>query len=60
MQELVQGFVLASPLQLATMTARLASGLILQPRMLNMIDNKSTFINENQKLNFKTEHLKSY
>lgn len=39
------------------MTARLASGLILQPRMLNMIDNKSTFINENQKLNFKTEHL---
>ncbi len=27
-------------LQLATMTARLASGLIVQPRMLNMIDNK--------------------
>jgi len=52
-----QGFLLASPLQLATMTARLASGLILQPRMLNMIDNKSTFINGNQKLNFKTEHL---
>ena len=52
-----QGFVLASPLQLATMTARLASGLIVQPRMLNMIDNKATFINHASKLDFKTEHL---
>ena len=35
-----QGFVLASPLQLATMTARLASGNQIEPRLLNMFDNK--------------------
>ncbi|MBM2574754.1 penicillin-binding protein 2 [Jannaschia sp. Os4] len=33
-----QGFVLASPLQLAVMTARLASGLEVEPRMVRSID----------------------
>ena len=33
-----QGFVLASPLQLAVMTARLASGLQLAPRLVKSVD----------------------
>ena len=33
-----QGFVLASPLQLAVMTARLASGLEVRPRLVREID----------------------
>ena len=53
-----QGFVLTSPLQLATMTARLASGLAVQPRLLNMIDNQPTFMSGAQKLDFSPKHLK--
>jgi penicillin-binding protein 2 len=33
-----QGYVLASPLQLAVMTARLATGRIIQPRLVHTID----------------------
>ncbi len=33
-----QGFVLASPLQLAVMTARLGTGKIVNPRLVNTID----------------------
>ena len=33
-----QGFVLASPLQLAVMTARLASGLALDPRLIKSVN----------------------
>jgi penicillin-binding protein 2 len=33
-----QGFVLASPLQLAVMTARLASGLEVRPRLVKSVD----------------------
>ena len=33
-----QGFVLASPLQLAVMTARLASGLEVRPRLVRAVD----------------------
>lgn len=33
-----QGFVLASPLQLAVMTARLATGRSISPRLINTID----------------------
>ncbi|PSL22171.1 penicillin-binding protein 2 [Shimia abyssi] len=33
-----QGFVLASPMQLAVMTARLASGLELQPRLVKSVN----------------------
>jgi len=35
-----QGFVLASPLQLAVMTARLATGLAVSPRLVRGIDGK--------------------
>ncbi len=37
-----QGFVLASPLQLATMTARLASGRAVVPKLLKSIDGVET------------------
>lgn len=33
-----QGFVLASPLQLAVMTARIATGLAIEPRLIRAID----------------------
>ena len=33
-----QGYVLASPLQLAVMTARIASGKVIQPRLIRAID----------------------
>jgi len=35
-----QGYVLASPLQLAVMTARIASGTAVAPRLIRMIDGK--------------------
>lgn len=37
-----QGFVLATPLQLATMTARLASGRAVSPRLIKAIDGVET------------------
>ncbi|GIT90778.1 peptidoglycan glycosyltransferase [Jannaschia pagri] len=36
-----QGFVLASPLQLAVMTARLASGLSISPRLVRSVDGQA-------------------
>lgn len=41
-----QGFVLASPLQLAVMTARIASGRALEPRLIRSIDGKREEIPE--------------
>ena len=35
-----QGYVLASPLQLAVMTARLATGLMVEPRLVREVDGK--------------------
>ena len=35
-----QGYVLASPLQLAVMTARIATGVMVQPRLVREIDGK--------------------
>ncbi|GHA45637.1 peptidoglycan glycosyltransferase [Amylibacter ulvae] len=35
-----QGFVLASPLQLAVMTARIASGMKIEPRLINLYNNE--------------------
>jgi len=52
-----QGFVLASPLQLATMTARLASGTQIEPRLLNMFDNKITEVRGAEPLGLSTSHL---
>jgi penicillin-binding protein 2 len=52
-----QGFVLASPLQLATMTARIASGTQIEPRLLNMFDNKLTKVSGTEELDFNPVHL---
>lgn len=52
-----QGFVLASPLQLATMTSRLAAGTQIEPRLLNMFDNKVTDVVGTQALEFNPVHL---
>ncbi|MCI2399346.1 penicillin-binding protein 2 [Aliiroseovarius subalbicans] len=42
-----QGFVLASPLQLAVMTARIASGTAIEPRLVRAIDGVETPIKGN-------------
>lgn len=42
-----QGFVLASPLQLAVMTARIASGTAIEPRLVRSIDGVETPIKGN-------------
>ena len=39
-----QGFVLSSPLQLAVMTARLATGRDIKPRLINTVDGINTTI----------------
>ncbi len=52
-----QGFVLASPLQLAVMTARLATGTMIEPRMINMYDNTITPVNGVEPLGLKSSHL---
>ncbi|MEZ8006588.1 MAG: penicillin-binding protein 2 [Amylibacter sp.] len=52
-----QGFVLASPLQLAIMTARLASGSQIEPRIINMFDDKQTKIKGISPLSFDPAHL---
>ena len=41
-----QGYVLTSPLQLAVMTARLATGRAVQPRLVRSIDGKETPVAE--------------
>ena len=53
-----QGFVLASPLQLAIMTARLASGSQIEPRIINMFDDKQTKIKGISPLSFDPAHLR--
>lgn len=47
-----QGYVLSNPLQLAVMSARMASGKSVQPRLLYFDKNPKA-----EKLNFSTEHL---
>src|SRR4029078_3651586 len=49
-----QGYVLINPLQLAVMPARLASGKLLQPRLLIAKHDKAP-----PPLNFEPEHLHS-
>lgn len=39
-----QGFVLSSPLQLATMAARIASGRAIKPKLLKSVDGVETFV----------------
>jgi len=54
-----QGFVLASPLQLAVMTARLASGKAIVPRLIKTINGIETDIAEAPSLGINPEHLKA-
>tara|TARA_R110002096_G_scaffold119038_8_gene257809 strand:+ start:14203 stop:16083 length:1881 start_codon:yes stop_codon:yes gene_type:complete len=52
-----QGDVLTSPLQLATMTARLATGLQIEPRLLNMFDNKLSPVKEARSMGLNPQFL---
>ncbi len=52
-----QGFVLASPLQLAVMTARIASGLAVTPRLLRAIDGQDVPLPEVPPLDVNPAHL---
>ena len=52
-----QGFVLASPLQLAVMTARLASGRAVEPRLLKSVNGVETPLNAGAPLPFKASNL---
>ncbi len=52
-----QGYVLASPLQLAVMTARLASGHNIRPRMIRSIDGIETSDNSHEPLQINKAHL---
>ncbi|MGR3659678.1 MAG: penicillin-binding protein 2 [Paracoccaceae bacterium] len=52
-----QGFILASPLQLAIMTARIASGRVIVPRLIKSIDGIETEIKGGEPLDIAPEHL---
>lgn len=52
-----QGFVLASPLQLAVMVSRIASGKKINPRLLNMQDNITLPNQEAEPLEISKKHL---
>lgn len=53
-----QGYVLTSPLQLAVMTARLATGRAVRPRLVHMIDNRPVPVPEAPDLGIDPEHLR--
>lgn len=52
-----QGYVLTSPLQLAVMTARLASGKAVAPRLVRMVNGQEIPTPEATPLDFAPEHL---
>ncbi len=52
-----QGYVLTSPLQLAVMTARIASGKAVVPRLVHMIGNETVPIVEPAPLGLQSSHL---
>lgn len=52
-----QGFTLASPLQLAIMTARIATGTSIEPRLINTVGETLEPIKGNTPLDFDSEHL---
>ena len=54
-----QGFVLASPLQLAVMSARIASGTKISPRLVNAIDNTPQPVKGREPLEVAPEHLEN-
>ncbi|MFA8386579.1 MAG: penicillin-binding protein 2 [Pelagibaca sp.] len=53
-----QGFVLSSPLQLAVMTARLATGKNVTPRLVRRISGAETELAGNEDLGFNENHLR--
>ncbi len=54
-----QGFVLASPLQLAVMAARLASGNSVSPRLVRSVDDTETPLPANAPLGVNENHLRA-
>lgn len=52
-----QGYVLSSPLQLAVMTARLATGRAVEPRLIHMLDGREQPVPEAPPLGLTAEHL---
>ncbi|WP_372893017.1 penicillin-binding protein 2 [Rhodosalinus sp.] len=53
-----QGYVLASPLQLAVMTARLATGRDLAPRLVKSVDGVEVPAHQSAPLGFNENHLR--
>ncbi|MDU8909880.1 penicillin-binding protein 2 [Aestuariicoccus sp. MJ-SS9] len=53
-----QGFVLTSPLQLAVMTARIATGRAISPRLVKSIDGVETEVPGNGALGLNENHLR--
>ncbi len=53
-----QGFVLSSPLQLAVMTARLATGKAVSPRLVRRIGGAETTFDAGADLGFNENHLR--
>jgi len=52
-----QGYVLATPLQLAVMTARIATGRMIEPRLIHAIDGEEQPIAEQPPLGLRAEVL---
>ena len=52
-----QGYVLTSPLQLAVMTARLASGRALAPRLVRMVNDRELPVTEAPPLDIPADYL---
>lgn len=53
-----QGFVLTSPLQLAVMTARLATGRAVTPRLIKSVEGKEPQSHGGESLGFNENHLR--
>lgn len=54
-----QGYVLTSPLQLAVMTARLASGRAVMPRLVRMVNDRELPVAEAPALDIPVEYLEA-
>jgi penicillin-binding protein 2 len=54
-----QGFVLASPLQLAVMSARLATGRAVMPRLIRTIDGNDLALAEPPEIGLNENHLRA-
>ncbi|MFM2349408.1 MAG: penicillin-binding protein 2 [Pseudomonadota bacterium] len=54
-----QGYVLASPLQLAVMTARVATGRMVVPRLVKAVGGVEVTVTDALPLGLKTSHLES-